>query len=93
MIMPRMLMEVRRGRHDEEKGTYMNPITAVTLMMEKTNSASPYPRTPKRLMEMMTRRKMVTQAAPLTSLAPGQYETVMEAATISRGRVTSHERA
>jgi hypothetical protein len=68
----------------------MNPMTAITLMIAKTNSASPYPRTPKKLMQMMTTRKIVTQAAALVSAAPGQNESVIDAATISRGKTTSH---
>lgn len=42
---------------------------------------------------MMTNRKIVTHAAPLVSFAPGQYDTVIDAATISSGSVTSQERA
>lgn len=43
--------------------TYMKPITAMTLMIEKTNSASPYPRTPNMLIATIKTQKMVTQAA------------------------------
>lgn len=46
-----------------EAGTYMKPTTAVTLMRAKTNSASPYPLTPKRLIVIVTTRKMVTNMA------------------------------
>jgi hypothetical protein len=35
-------------------------MTATTLMDEKMNSASAYPRTPNELMKMMMMRKMVT---------------------------------
>jgi hypothetical protein len=71
----------------------INPMTATTLMMEKTNSASPYPLTPNKLIEMIKKRKSVTQAAGLTDLAPSQKDIVIDAATISSGRVTSHESA
>jgi len=45
------------------KGTDINPTIATTLTSANQNSASPYPRTPKRLMDTITTRKMVTQAA------------------------------
>jgi hypothetical protein len=43
--------------------TYMKPTTAVTLMIAKTNSASPYALTPKRLIDTMATRNMVTNIA------------------------------
>lgn len=111
----------------------MKPTTATILIIEKTNSASPYPLTPlmdrsvkmptdtsfglgfqsswnisvkndgsfqgeqnqmkevtnKKLIATITTQKITTNAAGLTSFAPGQYETVIEAAVSSRGRVTS----
>lgn len=39
----------------------MKPITAITLSMEKTYSASPYPLTPNMLMAKMKMRKRVTK--------------------------------
>lgn len=39
----------------------MKPMMAVTLMMAKMNSASPYALTPKRLMATIARRKIVTK--------------------------------
>ena len=68
-------------------------MTAVTLIMEKTNSASPYPRTPNKLMLIITNRKIVTQAAGFVDLEPSQKDRVMDAAMISSGRVMSQERA
>lgn len=39
----------------------MKPITAMILMIENMNSASPYPLIPKRLIATMPIRKMVTK--------------------------------
>jgi hypothetical protein len=43
--------------------TYMYPIIAMTLMVEKKNSASPYPLTPNKLIEIITTRNIVTNIA------------------------------
>lgn len=66
----------------------MNPMTAMTLMMEKVNSASPYPLTPKRLMIMIAIRNKVTNGALGSSSV--QYRMVKAAAIISNGRAMSH---
>ena len=47
----------------DEVQAHMKPMTAMTLMIAKANSASAYPLTPNRLMETMTVKKMVTQTA------------------------------
>lgn len=70
---------------------HMNPITAVTLIMEKVNSASPYPLTPKRLMIIIATRNMVTNMA--LGILSVQYRMVKDAAITSIGRVMSHCRA
>lgn len=44
-----------------EGRTYMKPTTAVTLMIEKMNSASPYALTPNRLMMIIIRRNIATK--------------------------------
>lgn len=49
---------------DQTRDAYMNPITAVTLIMEKVYSASPYALTPNKLIAMMTTRKIVIAAHP-----------------------------
>jgi len=41
----------------------MYPITAVTFITENTNSASPYPLTPKKLITTINTRNIVTHAA------------------------------
>lgn len=41
----------------------MKPITAMTLINEKTNSASPYPLTPNMLMTTIITQNIATQAA------------------------------
>lgn len=46
-----------------ETSAYMNPITAITFSIEKMNSASPYARTPKKLMLTTNTQKIATQAA------------------------------
>jgi len=42
---------------------YIKPMIAITLINAIQNSASPYPFTPKRLIAMITTKKMVTQTA------------------------------
>ena len=69
----------------------MNEMTATTLMDEKTNSASAYPRTPNELMKMMMMRKMVTNMSLF--IEADQYDNVKVAAMSSRGRMMSHWRA
>jgi hypothetical protein len=69
----------------------MKPITAVTLRMANTNSASPYPFTPNRLMTTIMMRNKVTNIAWFKS--GFQYPMVYAPAMISRGRTTIHCRA
>ena len=52
-----------------------------------------HPRTPKKLMRTTATQKIMTQAAGLASLAPGQKERVYDAAVNSNGKVTSQLRA
>lgn len=68
--------------------THMKPIMAMTLIMEKTYSASPYPLTPNMLIVMMVARKMVTKRARGRDLS--QYSIVRDAAMTSSGRTASH---
>lgn len=71
--------------------TYMKPITALTLMMAKMNSASPKLLTPHKLMPMMITRKRVTKRALFIVLF--QYDIVIEPAIISNGNTVSHCKA
>ena len=71
--------------------THMKPITALTLMIAKTNSASPKLLTPHKLMAMMTIRKTVTKTPLL--IVSFQYDIVIEAAIISRGSTVNHCKA
>jgi L-asparagine transporter-like permease len=49
---------------------YWNPgVSNAALMREKTNSASPYPRTPNKLIETIITQKIVTQAALIKVIA------------------------
>lgn len=73
------------------KLAYIKPTTAIILMNEKTNSASPYALTPNRLSMIIISKKIVTQTA--CEISAFQYWMVMDAATISRGSVTSHCKA
>ncbi len=66
----------------------MKPMTAVTLIIAKANSASPYPLTPQRLIIIIVKRKMLTNMALLS--CGFQYMMVIEAAIISNGRTTNH---
>lgn len=67
---------------------YIKPIMAVTLIVEKMNSASPYPLIPNIFMPMIARRKMVTKMAGLRDVF--QYWMVKAPEIISSGRTTSH---
>lgn len=69
----------------------MKPMTALTLMMAKMNSASPKLLTPHKLMPRMTARKRVTNTALL--IVSFQYDIVIDAAMISRGNTVSHCKA
>lgn len=69
----------------------MKPMTALTLMMAKMNSASPKPLTPHKLMPTMMARKRVTNAALL--IESFQYDMVIDAAIISNGNTVSHCKA
>ena len=60
-------------------------------MIAKTNSASPYPLTPQRLIMMMMARKTVTKMALL--IPAFQYDIVIDAAVISNGNTINHCRA
>lgn len=71
--------------------TYMKPITALTLMMAKMNSASPKLLTPHKLIPMMIARKRVTNMALFIVLF--QYDIVIDAAIISSGNTVSHCKA
>ena len=81
-------MATLEGPFDAGGKTYMKPMTAITLMMEKMNSASPYARTPKKLILIIKVRKTATQAAG--EMGEFQYLTVIAAATTSSGRAISH---
>ena len=69
----------------------MNPMTAVTFIIEKTYSASPYILTLKRLMDIMINKKTVIEAQ--LGIGSFQYSRVMAAAMTSRGIVMAHCRA
>jgi hypothetical protein len=66
----------------------MKPMTAITLTMEKMNSASPYPFTPNKLIAMIVKRNMVTNIA--WGKVSFQKLIVMDAEMTSRGKTTSH---
>jgi hypothetical protein len=66
----------------------MKPMTAMTLIIEKTNSASPYPLTPNRLIVIITTRNTVTKIAWSSWLF--QKSIVIEAAMTSSGSTTNH---
>ena len=66
----------------------MNPITAVTFMIENTYSASPYTLTLQRLIEVMISKKIV-MAAQL-GIGRFQYSRVIAAAMTSNGIVKAH---
>lgn len=70
---------------------HMKPTMAVTLTVEKRNSASPYPLIPNKFIPMIVRRNIVTKIA-LGSDA-FQYWIVRAPAIISRGRAKSHCKA
>jgi hypothetical protein len=72
----------------ERRELYMNPITAVTFIIEKTYSASPYTLTLKKLTEMMINRKIVIEAQ--LGIGEFQYSRVIVAAMTSRGIVMAH---
>lgn len=69
----------------------MNPTIAVTLTVEKRNSASPYALIPQRLIMTIVKRKMVTKMDLLRSWF--QYWIVKAPAMISSGRANSHCKA
>jgi hypothetical protein len=63
---------------------------AATLIIERANSHSPYPLTPKRLMETISKRKIVTKIAWLYLCPVSQKLIVIEAEMISSGRIHNH---
>lgn len=68
----------------------MNPRMAITLTVEKMNSASPYPRTPSRLMPAMQARNKATK---IDLLGSGfQYMVVKAPAMISSGNTMRYWR-
>lgn len=69
----------------------MNPITATTLRIENAYSASPKVLTLQKLIATMTTKKKVM----LTHSGMGEDQncSVIDAAMISNGKVTSHCRA
>lgn len=66
----------------------MKPTMAVTLTVEKINSASPYPLIPKRLIKAIKTRNIDTKMALLK--CSFQYCTVNAPAISSSGRANSH---
>lgn len=71
--------------------TYINPMTAVTLMMEKVYSASPYTFTSHKLITTIIARKIVIAAQ--FGMFKFQYSKVIAADIISNGIVKAHCKA
>lgn len=78
------------GRYVSGAGgcTYMKLMIATTLMIEKKNSASPYPRTPKRFIAVMIRRNRVTKSSLLNPV--DQYSMATAPAMTSNGSSINH---
>ena len=66
----------------------MNPITAVTFMMDNVYSASPYILTLQRFITRMMSKNIVIAAQ--AGMGEFQYSRVIAAAITSRGIVNSH---